>query len=63
MAEEKKDVGTRHTFDGHQPLKKGYQPAPDDLGYQATTSNIDTTKPPQGGSGVPSDSADSGENE
>ncbi|MBS1258965.1 MAG: hypothetical protein MAG551_02029 [Candidatus Scalindua arabica] len=37
------------------PLKEEYQPI--EKGYQPTQGNIDTSKPPQGGSGVASDTS------
>ena len=60
MAKVKKDLGIGDEGRGHQPSEKGHQPNPDELGYKPTTGNIDTTKPPQGGSGVPSDSSNRG---
>jgi len=42
MSEEKKQIGKKI------PIKKGYQP---------TQGNLDTSKPPKGGSGVSSDSS------
>jgi hypothetical protein len=45
---------------GEQPLKRGYQPTQGDLGH-APTGNVDTTKPPQGGSGVSTGSSGSTE--
>lgn len=42
MSEEKKQIRK------NIPLKKGYQP---------TQGNLDTSKPPKGGSGVPSGSS------
>jgi len=70
MAEEKKDLGkTKEVIGGQQPsnygeqplLKKGYQPAAGDAASQTTAGNIDTTAPPQGGSGVSSGTNDSTE--
>ena len=37
------------------PLKEGYKPI--EKGYQPTQGNLDTSKPPQGGSGVASGSS------
>lgn len=37
---------------GHQPLKKGYQPLNE--GYHPGQGNLDSSNPPQGGTGVPS---------
>lgn len=42
MSEEKKQIGKKI------PIRKGYQP---------TQGNLDTSKPPKGGSGVSSDSS------
>lgn len=40
--------------EGYQPLKRGYQP---------TEDNLNTSKPPQGGSGVSSNNQGSGKGE
>jgi len=45
-------MGSDKTEEKKQPLQEGYQPFK--KGYQPTQSDLDTSKPPQGGSGVPS---------
>ena len=49
MSEEKKQP-TKEV-----PLQEGYQPFK--RGYKPTQGNLDTSNPPQGGSGVPSSSS------
>lgn len=49
MSENKKQIGNKNAIvnDGYQPLEKGYQPS---------SGSLESSKPPQGGSGVPSKS-------
>lgn len=52
MSDEKKQSGNVETYK-YQPLRDGHQP---------TKGNLDSSNPPQGGSGMPSTpSSDSGE--
>jgi hypothetical protein len=53
MSEEKKQSEKR------EPVEKGYKPLKD--GYQPTEGNLDTSNPPQGGSGVSQSTSNSGE--
>lgn len=59
MAEEGKDV-LKKIEGGHKPISEGHQPI--EKGYQPTQGNLDVTKPPQGGSGVPAKPDNSSKN-
>lgn len=51
MPENKKESGTQPLGEGYVPSKKGHQPA---------KGTLDTSKPPAGGSGVPTKDSSSG---
>ena len=54
MIEENDRQGNlRDVSEGHRPFEYGEQPL-SKKGYQPTSGNLDGSKPPQGGSGVPS---------
>ena len=62
MAEEKeKHVEFVHLQGGQQPSEFGEQPLT--KGYQVLSGNLNIENPPTGGSGVPSASNNSSENE
>ena len=44
--------------ENRQPIQEGYQPLK--KGYQPDKGNLDTSNPPQSGSGVPSKDSSSG---
>lgn len=54
MSRNEQDKEKKPIEEGYQPFKKGYQP---------TEGNLDTTNPPQGGSGVPSERSKNDSNE
>jgi len=53
MSKNRQDKEKKPIEEGYQPFKKGYRP---------TQGNLDTTNPPRGGSGIPSEPSKTGSN-